>query len=66
MLARVVKEQVLKVRRAGRKDHAVSLDGVSVSCQRDIDERLILQQLVKDAGQIRLVIVPTQAQVRRR
>ena len=65
MLARIVEKEMLEIGRTGRQDHTVGLDGVPVRGQSDVDERFVLQQLIKDARQVRLVVVPAEAQVRR-
>lgn len=39
---------------------------MSVTCQSDIDERFALKKLIEDVGQIRLIIIPSQAKLLRR
>lgn len=66
MLARIVEEQRLEVGAARGQHHFVCLYRVSVAGERHIDERFVLQQLIEDAGQIGLVVVPAQAELLRR
>lgn len=38
---------------------------MTIAGERYVDKRLILEQLIKDAGQIRLIIVPSQTELLR-
>lgn len=63
VLARVVEEQGLEVGTAGRQDHLVGLDRVSVAGEGHVDEALALEQLIEHVGQVGLVVVPAQAEL---
>lgn len=66
MLTRVVEEEGLEVGAAGREDHLVRLDRVSVTSQGDVYEGLALQELVEHVGQVALVVVPSETELLRR
>ncbi|CAB0031331.1 unnamed protein product [Trichogramma brassicae] len=63
MLALVVAEERLEVRAAGRQYHLVSLDRILVAGERHVDEAFRLQQLIEHVGEVRLVVVPAQAEL---
>lgn len=65
MLARIVEKQGLEVGAASREDHLVGLDGVAVTCESNVNERLALKKLVEYIGEITLVVVPTQTELLR-
>jgi hypothetical protein len=65
MLARVIEEQRLEVWAACGENNFVSLNLVAITCERYINKRFTLQQLIKHTGQVRLVIVPAQAKLLR-
>lgn len=66
MLAGILEKQRLEVRATSGQDHLVAFHRVSIASQGDIDERLTLQKLIEHVRQIRLVIVPSQAELLRR
>ena len=63
VLAGIVEEERLEVGAARGEHHLVGLDRVPVAGQGHVDEALALQQLVEDVGQVRLVVVPAQAEL---
>jgi len=58
---RRVVEHGLEVGRAGRQDHFVGLELDSVAGQGHVDKGLVVQEVLEDAQQVVLVVVPSQA-----
>lgn len=44
----------------------MGLDGVAIAGEGDVHEGLTLKELIEDVGEIRLVVVPTEAELLRR
>lgn len=65
MLARVLEEERLKIGAARGQHHFMGFDGVAIAGQCHVDEGLALQELIEDVGQIRLVVVPAEAELLR-
>ena len=53
-------EHGLEIGRAGRQDHFVGLQLKAVTGQCDIDKGLVMQEVLKNAQQVMLVVVPPQ------
>lgn len=60
------RKSYLKIWTAGRQHHFMSPQQLSLDCQGDVDEGLVVQQLIKHREQIALMIVPPQAESLRR
>lgn len=63
MLTLVLGQHALEVRAASGQHDFVSLESVTVTGDRHIHERAVLQQLVEHVGQVTLVVVPPQAEL---
>lgn len=66
MLTGVLEKKRLEIGATSGQDHLVGFNGMSIAGECHIHERFTLQQLIEDVRQVRLVVVPSEAELLRR
>ena len=63
MLGRVLLQQGLEVGRASRQDHLVGFARLTVTCQSNIGERLLLAKVLEGRDHVGLEVIPSEAEL---